>query len=73
MSENQTSKAVEELFQREQPSLMVLSAFQEKYKKMEEALNKIASWEEGEEVTGSFDEPGSARIARESLAFDPLK
>ena len=31
------------------------------------ALDQIASWREGAEVSGSFDEPGSARIAREAL------
>lgn len=31
-------------------------------------LNDIASWNEGEHVTGYFDEPRSARIARETLA-----
>ena len=33
-----------------------------------EALNKIASWREGDEVNGSFDEPNSAEIARVALA-----
>lgn len=33
-----------------------------------EALNRIAAWKEGENVTGSFDEPHAARIAREALA-----
>jgi hypothetical protein len=32
------------------------------------ALNQIASWSEGANVTGSFDEPHSARIARAALA-----
>jgi hypothetical protein len=31
------------------------------------ALNRIASWSEGDTVTSSFDEPGSAAIAREAL------
>ena len=35
--------------------------------KLREALDKIASWNEGDEVDGSFDEPGSAAIAREAL------
>lgn len=34
---------------------------------LKEALNVIASWDEGETVTGSFDEPGSAHLARETL------
>jgi hypothetical protein len=32
------------------------------------ALEQIASFNEGPEVTGSFDEPASAKIAREALA-----
>ncbi len=31
------------------------------------ALNHIAAWDKGPEVTSSFDEPGSAKIAREAL------
>lgn len=31
------------------------------------ALNHIASWPEGSEVSSSFDEPASARTAREAL------
>lgn len=34
----------------------------------EEALNRIASWREGAVVGSSFDEPGSAGIARAALA-----
>lgn len=34
---------------------------------LSEALDKIASWGEGPEVTTSFDEPNSAKIAREAL------
>jgi len=37
-------------------------------KKMRDALNKIASWSEGAIVDKSFDEPGSAKIARDALA-----
>ena len=33
-----------------------------------EALNIIASWDEGAEVSSRFDEPGSAKLAREVLA-----
>jgi hypothetical protein len=32
------------------------------------ALNQIASWEEGPVVSGRFDEPGAASIARAALA-----
>lgn len=31
-------------------------------------LNVIACWQDGEEVNGSFDEPGSAEEARKALA-----
>lgn len=34
---------------------------------MRTALNIIACWREGKEVTPSFDEPGSANIARDAL------
>lgn len=36
--------------------------------RMREALDKIACWDEGPKVTGSFDEPGAAQIARAALA-----
>ena len=32
-------------------------------------LNRIASWDEGEDVDGSFDEPSSAAVARMALKF----
>ena len=35
--------------------------------RLREALNRIASWREGPRVTSSFDEPGSAEIARQAL------
>jgi hypothetical protein len=38
------------------------------FDQMKTALNRIASWEEGEVVTTAFDEPGSAEIARAVLA-----
>lgn len=31
------------------------------------ALDCIASWDEGDTVKGSFDEPGSAQVARDAL------
>ena len=34
----------------------------------EDALNNIACWSEGDKVTGSFDEPASAQIARDALS-----
>ena len=33
------------------------------------ALNDIASWPQGEKVTGCFDEPWSANRAREALSM----
>jgi hypothetical protein len=39
----------------------------ERYK---EALDVIASWREGDIVNTSFDEPGSATIARQALSGD---
>jgi hypothetical protein len=33
----------------------------------EEALNKLAVWSDGPEVTGRFDDPNSSRLAREAL------
>ena len=40
---------------------------------MLEALNALASWDEGEVVSGKFDEPGSAACAREVLAKLDIK
>lgn len=40
---------------------------QEEIERLREALNVIASWNEGETVTGSFDEPGAAQCARDAL------
>lgn len=40
---------------------------------LREALDEIACWDEGPEVTGSFDEPGSAKIARAALAQEAGK
>ncbi len=39
-----------------------------RFKVAEEALNKIASWDEGEEVNGTFDCPSHAEAARETFA-----
>lgn len=39
----------------------------ERVRRYREALNEIASWGQGEQVTGSFDEPYAAQIAREAL------
>ena len=39
--------------------------------RMREALNSIASWDEGSDVNSSFDEPGSAAEARAALAGKP--
>jgi len=37
------------------------------HKVMSSALNVIASWSEGREVDDAFDEPNSAKVARETL------
>lgn len=39
----------------------------EKVKILAAALWEIADWKSGPEVSSSFDEPGSARMAREAL------
>lgn len=44
-----------------------LEAVEANLAKAREALNEIASWPEGATVTGSFDEPGAARTARDAL------
>ena len=38
--------------------------------RLREALRKIAQYEEGPEVTGSFDNPGDAKTARAALEED---
>lgn len=43
------------------------------YKQMFDALNKIAAWDEGEEVGPHFDEPHAAKIARKALEPAPDK
>jgi hypothetical protein len=45
-----------------------LSAAQQRVAVLEDALTKIASYGEGPTVTGRFDEPAAARIARAALA-----
>lgn len=39
----------------------------ERAKPLLKALNKIASWGEGEKVSGNFDEPNSAQVARDAI------
>jgi chromosome segregation ATPase len=39
--------------------------------RLREALEEIASWNEGDVVTGKFDEPASAATARAALAQSP--
>jgi hypothetical protein len=39
-----------------------------RFRKAEEALNRIACWDEGETVNGTFDSPGNAQFARAALA-----
>lgn len=43
------------------------AALRKEIEQYREALNRIASWSDGNKVTGSFDEPGSAQIARDAL------
>lgn len=45
-----------------------LAAANARIARLEAALNKIASWDEGAEVTSQFDEPFAARYARAALA-----
>lgn len=35
------------------------------------AMNEIASWNEGPEVSSSFDEPHAAKVARDALKMEP--
>lgn len=44
-----------------------LAAKMDEVERLRTALNKIASWGEGKEVSGRFDSPYEARIAREAL------
>jgi len=44
---------------------------QDRLARAEAALNEIACWDEGPKVNGSFDEPGSAEIAREYFKESP--
>lgn len=45
-----------------------LNIMRDENDRLRSALDKIAAWDEGEEVTGSFDEPNAARIARDALS-----
>lgn len=44
-----------------------LSALAESNEILLDALNDIASWEEGNHVTSSFDNPGDAQLARGAI------
>jgi len=46
-------------------------ALTERVARLEQALVRIASYDDGPDVTGSFDEPCAARIARDALALTP--
>lgn len=46
-------------------------ALAERVARLEQALMRIASYDEGPDVTGSFDEPCAARIARDALVPIP--
>jgi hypothetical protein len=45
---------------------------QREVSKLRTALNQIAAWDEGPTVCGKFDEPASAKIAREALGGAPF-
>jgi len=45
-----------------------LAVEREKTQKLLAVLNRIASWSEGAEATGSFDSPSDAKFAREAIA-----
>ena len=47
-----------------------LAALTEDGKRYRDALNEIACWGEGPQVSGKFDEPASAQTARAALAAD---
>lgn len=47
------------------------SALTERVAKLEHALMRIASYDEGPDVTSRFDEPCAARIARDALVPTP--
>ncbi len=59
-------KALKNLWQHNKISNMIGIVLQEN-EKFKNALNKIASWGEGKEITSSFDSPHCAKIAREAL------
>lgn len=44
-----------------------VTALAQQVERLEAALNDIAAWHDGPEVTGRFDEPGAARVARAAL------
>lgn len=72
MTENRTSQAVDEHYEDSKQlrggsmlvSIQELQAIAEKYKRMEEALQRLS--------VDSFSGDPSASDAREALAFDPL-
>jgi hypothetical protein len=45
-----------------------INALRVRVERLERALNELACWRQGAEVTGDFDDPYSARLAREALA-----
>jgi hypothetical protein len=45
-----------------------IRALRARVERLERALNELACWRQGAEVTGDFDDPYSARLAREALA-----
>ena len=55
-------------WQARQPEIDALTA---QLARLRVSLNSIASWPEGVAVTSSFDEPCSAKLARDALAEFP--
>lgn len=49
-------------------AIKAIEELRDENERMREALNRIAAWDDGPEVTGHFDEPGSAHVARKALA-----
>lgn len=69
-SEAEIAELKEELitYQKDSPRTATEIHLSRKLEVAKEGLNNIASWSEGEEVNGTFDEPCSAYTARKALA-----
>lgn len=58
-------------YQRAQDILQERDALRIELSLLRAALNEIASWNEGPEVSSSFDEPHAAKVARDALKMEP--